>query len=88
MLVIHFFGHYGENLVVDQDSGERHRGRVFGRWTLYRVVRVRGLAEDIIQFSWARHFTRTVRLSNQLYTEWISTKLKLEGVGKDNPMMD
>ena len=32
-----------------------------------RVVRVRGLAGDIVLCSWARHFTLTVPLSTQVY---------------------
>ena len=35
-----------------------------------RVVRVRGLAGDIVLCSWARHFTLTVLLSTQVY-KWV-----------------
>ena len=35
-----------------------------------RVVWVRGLAEDIVLCSWARHFTLTVPLSTQVY-KWV-----------------
>ena len=40
------------------------------RSTPDRVVRVRGLAGDIVLCSWARHFTLTVPLSTQVY-KWV-----------------
>ena len=40
------------------------------RSTPDRVVRVRGLAGDIVLRSWARHFTLTVPLSTQVY-KWV-----------------
>ena len=40
------------------------------RSTPDRVVRVRGLAGDIVLCSWARHFTLTVPLSTHVY-KWI-----------------
>jgi len=41
-----------------------------------RAVRVRALAGDIVLCSWARHFTRTVSLSTQVYI-WVTAKLML-----------
>jgi len=41
-----------------------------------RAVRVRALAGDIVLCSWARHFTLTVPLSDQVY-KWLPTKLML-----------
>ena len=40
------------------------------RLTPDRVVRVRGLAGNIVLCSWARHFTLTVPLSTQVY-KWV-----------------
>ena len=40
------------------------------RSTPDRVVRVRGLAGDIVLCPWARHFTLTVPLSTQVY-KWV-----------------
>ena len=40
------------------------------RSTPDRVVRVRGLAGDIVLCSWAKHFTLTVPLSTQVY-KWV-----------------
>ena len=40
------------------------------RSTQDRVVRVRGLAGDIVLCSWARYFTLTVPLSTQVY-KWV-----------------
>ena len=40
------------------------------RLTPDRVVRVRGLAGDIVLCSWAKHFTLTVPLSTQVY-KWV-----------------
>ena len=46
------------------------------RSTPDRVVRVRGLAGDIVLCSWARHFTPTVPLSTQVY-KWVPANLML-----------
>ena len=43
-----------------------------------RAVRVRALAGDIVLRSWARHFTLTVPLSNQVY-KWVPANLMLGG---------
>ena len=40
------------------------------RWIPEQAVRVRALARDIVLCSWARHFTRTVPLSAQVY-KWV-----------------
>ena len=42
--------------------------------TPHQVVKVRSLAKDIVLCSWARHFTLTVPLSNQVY-KWVPTNL-------------
>ena len=54
------------------------------RSTLERAVRVRALAGDIVLCSWARHFTLTVPLSNQVY-KWVPVR-ELNAGG--NPAMD
>ena len=51
--------------------------------TQKRAVRVRALAGDIVLCSWARHFTRPVPLSTQVY-KWVPANLMLGG----NPVMD
>ena len=43
-----------------------------------RAVWVRALAGDIVLCSWARHFTLTVPLSNQVY-KWVPANLMLGG---------
>ena len=60
-------------LVVTPIESQSVRGAV-ASWlvcsTPDRVVRVRGLAGDIVLCSWARHFTLTVPLSTQVY-KWV-----------------
>ena len=46
------------------------------RSTPERAVLVRALAGDIVLCSWARHFTRTVPLSTQVY-KWVPANLML-----------
>ena len=48
-----------------------------------QAVWVGALAGDIVLFSWARHFTLTVPLSNQVH-KWVLANLMLEG----KPVMD
>ena len=48
------------------------------RSTPERAVRVRALAGDIVLCSLARHFTRTVPLSTQVY-KWVPANLMLWG---------
>jgi len=45
--------------------------------------RLRGLAGDIVLFSWARHFTYRVLLSTKVY-KWVPANLMLWG----NHVMD
>ena len=47
------------------------------RSTLERAAQVRGLAEDIVLCSWARHLTLTVPVSTQVY-KWVPANLMLE----------
>ena len=44
--------------------------------TLHRVIGVQALVRDILLRSWARHFTLTVPLSNQVY-KWVPANLML-----------
>ena len=46
------------------------------RSTPDRVVRVRGLAGDIVLCSWAKHFILTVPLSTHVY-KWVPANLML-----------
>jgi len=46
------------------------------RLTLDRVVRVRGVAGDIVLCSWAGHLTLTAPLSTQVY-KWVPANLML-----------
>ena len=46
------------------------------RSTPDRVVRVRGLAGDIVLCSWARHFTPTVPGATQVY-KWVPANFML-----------
>jgi len=48
----------------------RRGGLMVSASTLDRVVRVRGLAGNIVLCSWARHLTLTVPLSTQVY-KWV-----------------
>ena len=43
------------------------------RSTPDRVIRVQGLAGDVVLCSWTRHFTLTVPLSTQVY-KWVPAK--------------
>ena len=52
-----------------------------------RVVRVRGLAGDIVLCSWERHFTLTVLLSTQVYRRNAGGNPAGAGAG-GNPAMD
>ena len=62
------------NLKIGIWSGGGGLGGVVASWlvrsTPDRVVRVWGLAGDIVLCSWARHFTLTVPLSTQVY-KWV-----------------
>ena len=44
--------------------------------TPHRVIGVQALVRDILLRSWARHFTLTVPLSNQVY-KWVPANLML-----------
>ena len=68
------------NLQIKRISKLWRRG---GSMVSALVSRASGLATSIVLCSWAKHFTRTVPLSSQLY-KWVLANLMLQ----DSPAMD
>ena len=62
------------SIVGNKTLARKPTGGAVASWlvrsTPERAVRVRALAGDIVLCSWARHFTLTVPLSNQVY-KWV-----------------